>query len=188
MLAMQYRFVLPADYDMDIIARRIADKGPLLDDFDGLILKAYLSSRRDTAHAPAAENSYAPFYLWQDSAAMFRFLSGPGFKALTQDLGWPIIQTWAVLDSWFAPDARSARYAACSLNPITPYSDLARLREPIPKTPDLLGWISGFEMVTWHQVKFTLWREATLANTGAADDRRWQVGHIAAPALARPGA
>jgi hypothetical protein len=33
MIAMQYSFVLLADYDMAIIDRRIRDKGPLLDGF-----------------------------------------------------------------------------------------------------------------------------------------------------------
>ena len=35
MIAMQYSFVLPADYDMAIIDRRIREKGPLLDGFRG---------------------------------------------------------------------------------------------------------------------------------------------------------
>jgi hypothetical protein len=33
MLAMQYSFTLPADYDMAIIYNRIREKGHLLDDF-----------------------------------------------------------------------------------------------------------------------------------------------------------
>lgn len=41
-VAMQYSFVLPADYDMNIIKQRIASKGHLLDDFPGLIFKTCL--------------------------------------------------------------------------------------------------------------------------------------------------
>ena len=42
MYAMQYEIALPADYDMAIIRRRVATKGPLLDTMPGLGLKAYL--------------------------------------------------------------------------------------------------------------------------------------------------
>ena len=46
MIAMQYGFTLPADYDMTIIDRRMRDKGPLLDGFPDLRFKAYLAARR----------------------------------------------------------------------------------------------------------------------------------------------
>jgi hypothetical protein len=36
MLAMQYGFTLPADFDMDIIRRRVTAKGPAVDGFPGL--------------------------------------------------------------------------------------------------------------------------------------------------------
>ena len=51
MIAMQYSFTLPADYDMATIRRRIAEKRHLLDHFDGLHLKAYLWAERGE-HAP----------------------------------------------------------------------------------------------------------------------------------------
>jgi hypothetical protein len=46
MLAMQYSFTFPADYDMAIIERRIAENGHRLDGFPGLLFKAYLYARR----------------------------------------------------------------------------------------------------------------------------------------------
>lgn len=57
MIAMQYRFTPPADYDMGIIDRRITDRALSLDGFPGIWLKAYL-----TARVPdGADNRYAPF-------------------------------------------------------------------------------------------------------------------------------
>ena len=61
MHAMQYRLTLPADYDMEIIRRRVARKGHLLDDWEGLGLKAYLVRERGVHGSPV--NQYAPFYL-----------------------------------------------------------------------------------------------------------------------------
>ena len=59
MLAMQYTFTLPADYDMDIIRQRVTTKGPAVDGFPGLGFKAFLYTRRGD-HGP--ENLYAPFF------------------------------------------------------------------------------------------------------------------------------
>ncbi|MGW4566034.1 DUF4865 family protein, partial [Streptomyces sp. NPDC004561] len=42
MHALQYELTLPADYDMDIVRTRVARVGHLLDDWDGLGLKAWV--------------------------------------------------------------------------------------------------------------------------------------------------
>ena len=68
MIAMQYRFTLPADYDMSIIERRIRDKGPLLDRFPGLGFKAYLYAVADDTATGGRENLYAPFWRLQRSS------------------------------------------------------------------------------------------------------------------------
>ena len=57
MIAMQYNFTLPADYDMGIVERRITEKGPLLDDFPKLKFKAYLSAARDDEALAAVLNA-----------------------------------------------------------------------------------------------------------------------------------
>jgi len=62
MIIMQYRFTLPADYDMSIIEQRILSKGSKLDGFPGLLFKAFLFSCRDDAALSAEENRYAPLY------------------------------------------------------------------------------------------------------------------------------
>jgi hypothetical protein len=60
MIAMQYSFTLPADYDMSIIDRRIRDKGPLLDNFPNLRLKAYLTARTGDEETASRENLSPP--------------------------------------------------------------------------------------------------------------------------------
>ena len=52
MIAMHYRFTLPADYDMALIEQRIASNGARLDGFPGLLFKAYLYSRQDDGALP----------------------------------------------------------------------------------------------------------------------------------------
>ena len=62
MHVMSYEITLPADYNMAIIRRRVADRGSTTDAFPGLGLKAYLMRERDGVSSPV--NAYATFYLW----------------------------------------------------------------------------------------------------------------------------
>ena len=93
MYAMQYEITLPADYDMSIIRRRIKERGPALDGFAGLGVKAYLIRERGVDGSPV--NAYAPFYLWHDVEGMGRFLwGGGGFSAIVTDFGRPDVRHW----------------------------------------------------------------------------------------------
>lgn len=92
MHAMQYEITLPADYDMGVIRRRVATRGHLLDGAPGLGLKAYVIRERGRDGSPV--NQYAPFYLWDDPAALTGFLRGPGFDALCGDFGRPAVRNW----------------------------------------------------------------------------------------------
>lgn len=95
MHAMQYEITLPADYDMNIIRARATGNGPLLDEFPGLGLKAYLMRERGVGGSQV--NQYAPFYLWHTPAGMNTFLWGPGFQGLSDHFGRPRVRHWTGL-------------------------------------------------------------------------------------------
>ncbi|MGE0006068.1 MAG: DUF4865 family protein [Parvibaculaceae bacterium] len=183
MLAMQYSFTLPADYDMDIIGRRIRGKGPLLDHFPLLRFKAYLSARKRDG---SAENLYAPFYLWDHPEGAGNFLSGPGFAALAGDFGWPAVRTWIVWHAELAQDLSQARFAGRELAPIAPYADLAALRrsavEEARTSADgaALAHVAGFDPQGWTFVRFRLWRDRPAAAV-AGGARLYEVGHVSLP-------
>ena len=177
MIAMQYSFVLPADYAMATIRERIASKGPLLDDLPGLVFKAYL-------HAEQPEHAYAPFYLWRDETAMHDFLNGPAFAGVARAFGWPSVQTWTPWHASVGADVRQARHATRSVQVIAPYSALAVLREQQEEEAQgalrqgALAVVIGFEPVSWSLVRLCLWREAPALQAG---ERLYQVGHVSAP-------
>src|SRR5689334_21206547 len=89
MYAMQYELPLPTDYDMGIIRERVRVTGHRLDAFAGLGLKAYLIREGSPG------NLYAPFYLWQDTDTMGRFLwGGAGFERIIASFGRPRVRHW----------------------------------------------------------------------------------------------
>lgn len=181
MIAMQYSFTLPADYDMAIVRQRIADKGHLLDHFDGLMLKTYLHAQRGSS---SDENLYAPFYVWRDSAATQRFLGSEGFANLTRAFGWPSIRVWPVWDVYLSPEARHARFATRDIQPIAPYSPLESLRDEqrVLLQRDIergaVAAVSAFEPTSWTRVSFRLWDDTLPAH---ATGQRYDVGHVSQP-------
>lgn len=184
MIAMQYSFTLPADYDMSIIDRRIRDKGPLLDGFPRLRFKAYLSARKQDPGFASAENLYAPFYLWDEPEGIDSFLSSPGFAALTRDFGWPSVQTWLVWQADLGADLGNARYATRVVRPIAPFSNLADQRDTAAaamrsaRENGALAAIAAFDPTKWLLVEFSLW--ATLPTTTEAM-QVYTVGHVSLP-------
>jgi hypothetical protein len=181
-LAMQYRFVLPADYDMTIVERRIAEKGPRLDDFPNLKLKAYLSTARGDG---APENLYAPFYVWENGAGMSEFLCGPGFAGVSGAFGWPQVKTWTVWSALLSDAVAEARFATREIAPIAAYAALGEIRgrereaaqEAVAR--GALAAVAGFEPTQWTLVRFRLWGERPTA-TGEASEL-YRVGHLSRP-------
>jgi len=184
MIAMQYSIVLPADYDMAIIDRRIAEKGHLMNGFPGLGFKAYLSARKTAQASPGTDNVYAPFYLWQAQDGMNDFLCGPGFAALVQSFGRPVVHTWSVWHMAMSESLQEARFATKEVMPISPSSSLQDLRhaetgraKEFAAQQPVLAVVAGFEPTTWSVVRFQLWRDKP-------DEKRlpqavfYQVGHV----------
>ena len=187
MIAMQYGFVLPADYDMAVIRERIATKGPALDDLPGLVFKAYL-------HASAPEKTYAPFYLWRDEEAMHGFLNGPAFAGVARAFGWPSVKTWTPWHATVGDNVREARFATRSAILIAPHTALGELRlqeEAFAQQALVRGALAvvvGFEPVTWTITRLALWRDAADSARGAAGgagDVGYHVGHVSAPGVGR---
>lgn len=183
MIAMQYSFTLPADYDMAIIRRRIVEKGPLLDHFDGLLMKAYLYAERGT-HGP--ENLYAPFYVWRDSEAMQRFLGSAGFAHATRDFGWPSIRCWPVWNAHLPAQVRHARSASREILTIPPHASLDTLRRDAHDAlqheaeRQACAGVNAFEPTHWTQVRLRLFEDSPPAAPNG--QRQWYaVGHVSQP-------
>lgn len=178
MLAMQYSFTLPADYDMTIIERRIADNGHRLDGYPGLLFKTYLYARKADAVTESQENVYAPFYLWQDAASMNHFLLSAGFEAVTRAFGWPEVKVYPVLAATLSQHLDKAKFASRQLSPIKPYGSLNAFSEA-PLLSGSLAQILAWDTATWQRIRLSLWQSAP--EKGDLLQQDYQIGHISLP-------
>jgi hypothetical protein len=166
---MQYEITLPADYDMAIINKRVADRGHLMDGFAGLGFKAYLVRTTPV-------NQYAPFYVWTDTVGMNRFLwGGGGFTGVVDSFGRPAVNHWTGVALRRGPD--------------TEVRAATRVRAPIPAEVELTSYVEGqvaalrrvgyasvlgIDPYRWELVRFTLWDAIPADEPGD----RYQVPHL----------
>ncbi|HEU4670099.1 MAG TPA: DUF4865 family protein [Dyella sp.] len=189
MPAMQYEITLPADYDMAVIRRRIAEKGHLLDGFPGLGFKALLYASGDDTVLPGGTNRYAPFYLWRDGEGMNAFLGGAGFAALARDFGRPAVQTWSVWQASLQGDLSAAVCASREIVPIPEDAWMEGWRERETAAADAavsegaLAAVTAFEPAGWTLVRLRLWPDLRAGLTNHAA-RLYRVGHVSQGAIA----
>lgn len=183
MIAMQYSFTLPADYDMTIIDRRIRDKGPMTDGFPKLDFKAYLTARK--GELGAIDNLYAPFYLWRHPEGASNFFCGPGFEAVSQSFGRPQVATWIVWHGDVTPDVASVRFATREISPLDNEVSLASIREHETararkrlREPGVLASVGAFDPSGWTMVRFALHADAPAVSPST---RIYRVGHVSLP-------
>jgi hypothetical protein len=189
MYSMQYELTLPADYDMGIIRSRVAERGSRTDDFAGLRFKAYLVRERGVENSPV--NQYAPFYLWDDTAAMGSFLwGGRGFGGIVSDFGRPTVQTWTGVGVLAGTGDRASEGAApvFATRYIRPLGDGIDPTDAVPGLLEQLAFRASVRGVhtammaidprTWEVIEFTLWTDAAPLHVPGV---RYSVLHLSQP-------
>jgi len=186
MYTMQYEINLPADYDMQIIRRRVAQKGPLLDTFPGLGLKAYLIRERGIDNSPI--NQYAPFYLWATISGMTCFLwGGGGFSGIVDSFGRPVVQNWAGIACKLGPahdtfPSLATRYMEtipADIDPATMIGEATAMLNRYTGMAGVHSTVIAIDPRHWELIHFTLWKEIPAEIPGI----RYQVLHLSTPSL-----
>jgi Domain of unknown function (DUF4865) len=188
MIVKQYVITLPADYDMGIIRKRVADKGAGFDHFPGLGIKAFLI--RERGRFGAESNQYAPVYLWPSVEPMWGFIAGNGFAAILESFGWTSIHTWFGLAFARVPGGRdltALRSVTRETDIIEPGTNLADLRQReidaarkiVANTPDLVLRAVGLNPDSWSLVRFDYWAREQAAIDGPRHS--YEVLHVSAP-------
>lgn len=191
MIAAQYEILLPTDYDMGIIRRRVAERGAVMDDRAGLAAKAYLI--REVADGSSA-NAYAPFYLWREVAALAAFhWGGQGFAGIVRDFGRPVVRTW-IGGGFERGEAfgRTPTHAVRRLAHLSPDADpmdaAAALAAgaSIPRGDGVHSRAWGIDPTTWQSVEFALLTRRPDA-AERSDATAYEVLHLSVPELGELG-
>ncbi len=189
MLAMQYSISLPADYEMDSIRDRVAERGSTYDTLEHLGFKAFLITEK--WKNGNKENSYAPFYVWQAEQGMLDFLCGDKFKGLTESFGWPIVKVWTVIDVGAGRSSQLPTYATRELVHLAPHSDLDAFRstelaaqQETLQSPHIHARVVALDPSTWTLVRFTLWDMPVDLLHSSSNVLGYQVLHLSAPMFA----
>ncbi|MEU2541318.1 DUF4865 family protein [Streptomyces iakyrus] len=184
MHAMQYELTLPAGYDMGLIRDRVARRGHLLDDWDGLGLKAYLIRERGRRGSPV--DQYAPFYLWNTVDGMNAFLWGGGFQGVSDDFGRPSVRQWTGL-AYEEGGGSHARFAVRRRQPVPDGAPLAEAAADAVGEARRLAVEDGAVLAAvavdtsrWELVHFSLW-ERWDQDRHQADGEVFEVLHLSAP-------
>lgn len=188
MHAMQYELTLPADYDMEVIRGRVARIGHLLDDWEGLGLKAYLMRERGVDGSPV--NQYAPFYLWNAVEGMNSFLWGGAFQGLAGDFGRPAVRQWTGLA--FEDGAAADAPAAVAVRHRRPVPEGVVLADFMARAVEANRRLAGREGAVlaaaavdtgrWELVGFSLWAHREPAGEALAGGGEvYQVLHVSQP-------
>ncbi|WEK11739.1 MAG: DUF4865 family protein [Candidatus Pseudomonas colombiensis] len=184
MFAKQYSHRLPADYDMGLIRRRAAERGPLWDQVPGLLFKVFAGQERGV-HG-AVHNGYASIYLWADPSAAGAFLMGPGFQGVIDSFGRPVIESWLPLD-WRRGPATQARVLYRESYDIDPQADRAQLlaeeqqrNQAIAADPETFAVFVALDLQAWRLLRFTLSSGAPVPAHGV---EHYEVLYLAQPGL-----
>lgn len=171
MLAMQYGFDFPDDFDLDTVRRRISEIGSRFDGLPGLHLKAFLVA----AHAGAAPNRYAPFYLWNDSGGMTAFLMSESFRAVVAKYGRPKVRSWSPVVHQDGPARGSTpTFATQQFIDLPPNTDLVALAAAERDATGVVAGESGLHSVfvgldpySWQLNRTALWCRVPQGTTSA---------------------
>lgn len=185
MYGMQYQITLPTDYDMQIIRDRVTRTGHLMDGYEGLEFKAYLIQEKAKG---AAQNTYAPFYVWRNIDGMRQFCWGePGYSAIVRDFGRHPIHDWTIHQLVTGPaDYSAAR--SLSVKTVTPPSNTAPSNcidditsEFLAATTDsTIARVTAVDVTTWNVILVELsTHETNQSTTGAT---AYEVLHVSAAA------
>ncbi|MBF7153344.1 MULTISPECIES: DUF4865 family protein [Bacillus] len=108
MIGMQYKVILPKDYDMEIIKKRVKDNGHKTDGFQELNFKAYLIN--EEGKDGNFYNCYAPLYVWNGHEGMNKFIFEGYYDNILQSFGWQQINIGVPLVVNLRDDFKKSKY------------------------------------------------------------------------------
>lgn len=159
MIGMQYKVILPKDYDMDIIRKRVEDNGYKTDGFQELNFKAYLIT--EAGKEGNFYNCYAPLYIWNGHEGMNKFIFEGYYDNILQSFGWQQINIGVPLVVNVKGDFKKCRYVVGYEGSISPSESLSGIQSIIvdQKVENCLGNVIVYNPDKWGYSQFNFYEE-----------------------------
>ncbi|MFC8131328.1 DUF4865 family protein [Streptomyces sp. NPDC057302] len=183
MLSAHYAIPLPADYDMARIRDRVAAKAAPWDTRAGLLLKAFCVTEAENG---AGHNSYAPFYVWADTAEFASFLTGAEYAGLCSAFGPVPVRTGAVIQAGIGRGPVAHLVAQCEeIGPVTDLRAVAEAEQERHRAalrdPAVHSHITELDPVTMTVTRRTLLHAGQDAPEPKSGTRVLRVLHLSSP-------
>ncbi|MER6358523.1 DUF4865 family protein [Streptomyces sp. NPDC001634] len=184
-LTAHYSIPLPADYDMGVIARRVADRSAPWDRRTGLLLKSFCVTYASDASA-GGHNSYAPFYVWAAPDEFGRFLTGAEYAGLCAAFGPVPVHTGTVLQCSIGTGP--VGHLVSETEPLGPVTDLraiaraeAERHQAAVADPSVHSHVVDLDPATMTLTRRTLLHAASEAPRPKNSERVLRVLHLSRP-------
>ena len=132
MIASQYKIILPSDYNMDIIRKRVRDNGYKTDGFYGLKFKLYMITEKGINNN--LQNSYSPLYLWKDCEGLNKFLFEGFYDNIITSFGWQNVNIGVPLIDTTTHRIKDAKFLFEVTGEIAPQKSLNNFKNTIKDT------------------------------------------------------
>lgn len=159
MIGMQYKVILPKDYDIRIIRERVKKNGHKTDGFQELNFKAYLIT--EAGKDGNFYNCYAPLYIWNGHEGMNKFIFEGYYDNILQSFGWQQINIGVPFVVNVSNDFRKSRYVVEYIGSISQNKSLieTRLNKNVQNIEKCLGNVIVYNPDKWGYSQFSFYNE-----------------------------
>ncbi|MBO0453757.1 DUF4865 family protein [Enterococcus sp. MJM16] len=147
MNVMQYKVLLPMDYDMEIIRQRVKTNGFKTDGFQDLLLKSYLMIDSET------RKEYSPLYLWNNEAGMNKFIFEGFYDNILTSFGWQTITSAIPLQVELGDSIKESAYVLEIEHDILPTTKMVLPEFSLEKSTET-GRVLIYNPAKWKYVEF----------------------------------
>ncbi|MCM3734835.1 DUF4865 family protein [Bacillus cytotoxicus] len=162
MIGMQYKIILPKDYDMGIIRKRVQENGHKTNGFPGLNFKAYLITVAEENEN--LYNSYAPLYIWNNDQGMNKFIFEGFYDNILKSFGWQQINIGVPLHINLSKDFHKSRYVVEYAGNIPESKSLTKtsfnpINQYVKNAEKSLGNLLVYNPDKWGYSQFSFYQE-----------------------------
>ncbi|MBF7146522.1 DUF4865 family protein [Bacillus toyonensis] len=162
MIGMQYKVILPKDYDIRIIRERVKKNGHKTDGFQELNFKAYLIT--EAGKDGNFYNCYAPLYIWNGHEGMNKFIFEGYYDNILQSFGWQQINIGVPFVVNVSNDFRKSRYVVEYVGSISQMDSLIGAQfnisnQNVQNTENCIGNVIVYNPDKWGYSHFDFYEE-----------------------------